>query len=186
MLKKIVICIALISCCFCFADDFNYELLKNPSKEIAVIDFKDGSGDIGLEPLHKTIITDVNDAKFFIFPYIIRLNGKYNCQIRFGTSACFVTDLFLVFKSGKEIKVTLRPKRFDSKYGETNFHFVYSSLPLQDYINYFVKDMPVAIKFKKEGSEQIFRMNFHEGWKKSFDAMKPFFKLDKEVQMQFR
>ena len=32
MLKKIVICIALISCFLCFADDFNYELLKNPSK----------------------------------------------------------------------------------------------------------------------------------------------------------
>ena len=184
MLKKIVTIAALFVCCLCFADGFDHEALKNPSKEIAIIDFKDG--DIALEPLHKTIVTDVNDAKFFIFPYIIRLNGKYNCQIRFGTSACFVTDLFLVFKSGKEIKVTLRPKRFDSKYGETNFHFVYSSLPLQDYINYFVKDMPVAIKFKKEGSEQIFRMNFHEGWKKSFDLMKPFFKLDNEVQVQFR
>ena len=97
-----------------------------------------------------------------------------------------VTDLFLVFKSGKEIKITLRPKRFDEQYGETKFHFVYSALQLQDYINYFVKDMPVAVKFKKEGSELIFRMNFHKGWKKSFDLMKPFFKLDKEVQVQFR
>ena len=79
--------------------------------------------------------------------------------------------MFIVFKSGKEIKITLRPKRFDEQYGETNFHFVYSTLPLQDYINYFVKDMPVAIKFKKEGSKQIFRMNFHEGWKKSFGIL---------------
>ncbi|MBO5838090.1 MAG: hypothetical protein J6R06_00245 [Bacteroidales bacterium] len=184
MLKKIVVCIALISCFLCFADDFNYELLKNPSKEIGVTNFK--SGNIGLEPLHKTIITDFNNEKYFIFPYIIRFDGKYYCQIRFGILQCLITDLFIVFKSGKEIKITLRPKRFDEQYGETNFHFVYSTLPLQDYINYFVKDMPVAIKFKKEGSKQIFRMNFHEGWKKSFDLMKPFFKLDNEVQVQFR
>ena len=84
------------------------------------------------------------------------------------------------------MKFILSRKGFDSKYGETNFHFVYSSLPLQDYINYFVKDMPVAIKFKKEGSKQIFQLDFHEGWKKSFDLMKPFFKLDNEVQVQFR
>ena len=184
MLKKIVVCIALISCFLCFAGDFNYELLKNPPKEIGITNFEGGI--IGLEPLHKTIITDFNNEKYFIFPYIIRLNGKYNCQIRFGTSACFVTDLFLVFKSGKEIKITLRSKRFDDQYGETKFHFVYSYLSLQDYINYFIKDMPVAIKFKKEGSKQIFRMNFHEGWKESFDLMKPFFTLDNEVQVQFR
>ena len=185
-MKKIFAIVSLFVCCLCFADGFNYEVLKKPSKEIAVIELKGGSGNIGLEPLPKTIITDFNNEEYFIFPYIIRLNGKYNCQIRFGTSACFVTDLFLVFKSGKEIKVTLRPKRYDDQYGETKFHFVYSALPLQDYINYFVKDMPVAIKFKKEGSKQIFQLDFHEGWKKSFDLMKPFFKLDNEVQVQFR
>ena len=186
MLKKIVICTALISCFLCFADDFNYETLKNPSKEIAVIDFKDGSGDIGLEPLHKTLFEDHSNAKYFIFPYIIRLSGKYFCQIRFGTSQCLVTDLFLVFKSGKEIKITLRSKRFDDQYGETKFHFVYSSLPLQDYINYFIKDMPIAIKFKKKDSSQVFLLDFLEGWKKSFNLMKPFFKLDNEVQVKFQ
>ena len=46
-MKKLFISLsALFVCSLCFADDFNYELLKNPSKEIAVIDFKDGSGDI--------------------------------------------------------------------------------------------------------------------------------------------
>ena len=47
--------------------------------------------------------------------------------------------------------------------------------------------MPTAIRVKiPQLGESVFEINVDAPWKKSFDAMKPFFKLDNAVQVQFR
>ena len=91
------------------------------------------------------------------------------------------------FKSGNIVKLDIKPKTFSSKDGNTVFYFIVCELSLQKYIDYFVKDMPTAIRVKiPQLGKSVFEINVDAPWKKSFDAMKPFFKLDNEVQVKFQ
>ena len=185
MLKKIVTVVALIVCGLCFADGFDYETLKNPPANIQFIDYKDG--DVCYMPKERMIIPSLSKIDFMFFPNIIRISGNHKCQIRFASSVGHATEFFIKFKSGNIVKLDIKPKTFSSKDGNTVFYFIVCELSLQKYIDYFVKDMPTAIRVKiPQLGESVFEINVDAPWKKSFDAMKPFFKLDNEVQVQFR
>lgn len=185
MKKLFISLLALLVCSLCFADGFNYETLKNPPANIQFIDYKDGN----VCYMHKArmIVPSLSRVDFMLFPNIIRISGQHKCQIRFASSIGYASEFSIKFKTGKIVKLNIKPKTFSSKDGNIVFYFIVCELPLQEYINYFVKDMPVAIRVKIPALDKsTCEITIDEPWRKSFDAMKPFFKLDNEVQVQFR
>ena len=176
---------ATFTCCLCFADRLNCETLKNPPANIQFIDYKDG--DVCYMPKERMIIPSLSKIDFMFFSNIIRISGKHKYQIRFASSVGYATEFFIKFKSGSIVKLDIKPKTFSSKDGNVIFYFIVCELSLQKYIDYFVKDMPTAIRVKiPQLGKSVFEINVDAPWKKSFDAMKPFFKLDNEVQVKFQ
>lgn len=182
MLKKIVICISLISCFLCFADDFNYELLKNPPANIQFIDYKDG--DVCYVP-KKVIYTETsNIGTVSMYPRIMRLSGKLKIQVLFISDKGHAKKIYIKHKGNfVELKITAPNKNPD----KDKIFWVRCEIPIDEYIEYFIKNFPSDLRFNvPQISKFTLETDIPEGWKKSFDAMKPFFKLDNEVQVQFR
>ena len=183
MLKKIVICIALISCFLCFADDFNYETLKNPPKEVDCFDWQDGTSDLGWIPHSLTKIDAGKNGIFYCYPRIVRLSGKYKCQIRIHSSINYPKEIMFKYITGKTFVVPVKSKGTEKHNYGISF-YVTCELSSKVFVTNFIKEKPSHIVLNIDSNK--YELSFFDGWKKSFDLMKPFFKLDNAVQVQFR
>ena len=184
MLKKIVICIALISCFLCFADDFNYELLKNPPANIEFIDYQDG--DVCYIP-KKVIYTETsNIGTVSMYPRIIRLAGKLKIQIIFISDKGHANKIYIKHK-GNFVELKITGVRESPHKRLEKILWVICEVTFNEYVEYFIKNFPSDLRFNvPQISKFTLETDIPEGWKKSFDAMKPFFKLDNEVQIKFQ
>ena len=182
MLKKIFACAALISCYLCLADGFNYETLKNPPSNIQFIDYKDG--DVCYLPKQVVYTETSNIGTVSMHPRIIRLSGKLKVQIIFISDKGHAKKIYIKHKGNfVELKITAPNKNPD----KDKIFWVRCEIPIDEYIEYFIKNFPSDLRFNvPQISKFTLETDIPNGWKKSFDAMKPFFNLDNEVQMQFR
>ena len=185
MLKKIVTVIALISCCLCFADGFNYEALKNPPKGIKVDRFDDGDIIWRINKIIAVIPEEIK-TEFYVGPRILKDKGKLFIQILFWNDKGITERLSFTTTDGKKITIPIKKNDTFEEGGKTFFRFV-GELPLNQYIDFFVKTSPRFVEFKvpKIHSNAI-QAELTDNWKQSFELFKQFFKLDNEVQVQFR
>ena len=104
MLKKIFVCVALITCCACFADGFNYEALKNPPANILHVKTDSGSL-IWMSKKYYSVKLPQYNCMVFFLSRIIQKDGKASCQIMFSNNREPISELFIKFKDGKATEV---------------------------------------------------------------------------------
>ena len=185
MLKKIFVCIALAVCCICFANGFNQESLKNPPKGFDVVKYSDG--DIIWRPtLFVRVIPPEIKTELYLGPRIFQDRGRLRIQIQFWNDKGTTERLSFTTINGNKIVVPIvkndiievRNKKFFRAIGE---------LPLNKYIDYFVKTSPQFVEFKvPKIHPNTIQAELTDNWKQSFELFKQFFKLDNEVQVKFQ
>ena len=185
MLKKIFTIAALFFCCICFADGFNYEALKNPPPEIKVIKYDDGDIIWRIEKIINIIPPEIK-TEFYVGPRIFQDRGALRIQILFWNDKGVIDKLSFTTTDGKKITIPIKKNDTFEERGKVFFRAV-GELPLNQYIDYFVKTSPRFVEFKvpKIHSNAI-QAELTDNWKQSFELFKKFFKLDNEVQVQFR
>ena len=187
MLKKIFVYAALIACCTCFAGGFNYETLKNPPANIFHAKTDSGSLVWMSKKYYSVRLPQYNCMVFFL-SRIIQKDGKASCQIIFSNNREPISELFIKFKEGKIIPIRNLKSDIVQEDDNQNYYRFVGNISVQEYIDYFVKNMPVAILFKmpKTSSDSKLEILMDKNWANAFNDMKPFFKLDNEVQVKFQ
>ena len=184
-MKKLFISLsALFVCSLCFADGFNYETLKNPPANIQFIDYKDG--DVCYLPKQVVYTETSNIGTVSMHPRIIRLSGKLKVQIIFISDKGHAKKIYIKHK-GIFVELKIAGVRESPLKRLGKMYWVICELPIEKYVEYFIKNFPSDLRFNvPQISKFTLETDIPKSWKKSFDAMKPFFKLDNEVQVQFR
>ena len=187
MLKKIFVCVALITCCTCFAGGFNFETLKNPPSNILHVKTDSGSL-IWMSKKYYSVKLPQYNCMVFFLSRIIQKDGKPSCQVIFSNNREPISELFIKFKNGKTIPICKLKSDIVQEDDNQNYYRFVGELSVQEYIDCFVKKMPATILFKmpKTSTDSKLEILMDKNWINSFNDMKPFFKLDNEVQVQFR
>ena len=184
MLKKIVTIAALFFCCICFADGFNQEALKNPPANIQFIDYKDG--DVCYIPKAVIYTETSNIGTLSMYPRIIRLSGVLKIQILFISDKGHAKKIYIKHK-GNFVELKIAGVRESPHKRLGKIYWVICELPIEKYVEYFIKNFPPDLRFNvPQIDKSTLEVEIPKDWKDSFDAMKPFFKLDNEVQIRFQ
>ena len=184
-MKKILTTIwATFTCCLCFADGFNYETLKNPPANIQFIDYQDG--DVCYVP-KKVIYTETsNIGTVSMYPRIMRLSGKLKIQVLFISDKGHAKKIYIKHK-GNFVELKITGVRESPHKRLEKILWVICEVTFNEYVEYFIKNFPSDLRFNvPQISKFTLETDIPEDWKKSFDTIKPFFKLDNEVQVKFQ
>lgn len=188
MLKKIFTFIALLICSLCFADGFNCEALENPPASIRhEIKRATGSHFWYSNPLHSYQLQEYKCEVAFFSRIIQKTNGTRLCQIVFENNKAEIKEIHIKFKDGKIVSI---PKKnagvYKDEKGVEHYYFT-GELPVQQYINYFVKDMPqfVLASIPKLFNGKI-ELPIQKEWLQAFSNMKILFVISNEVQIRFQ
>ncbi len=185
MKRLLVTIVALFVCCLCFADGFNYEALKKPPKGIKVVRFDDGDIIWRINKIIAVIPEEIK-TEFYVGPRILKDKGKLFIQILFWNDKGITERLSFTTTDGKKITIPIKKNDTFEEGGKTFFRFV-GELPLNQYIDFFVKTSPRFVEFKiPKVDSKTLQAELTDNWKQSFELFKKFFKLDNEVQVQFR
>ena len=187
-MKKIFIVVYLLICCLCFADGFNNEALKNPPKSIKhEIKQTTGSHFWYSNPLHSYQVKEYKCEVAFFSRIVQKTNGIRLCQIIFENNKSEIEGIQIKFKDGRIVSI---PKKNAGVYNDENgvAHYYFTGeLPVQQYVDYFVKDMPqyVLASIPKFFNGKI-ELPIQDKWLQAFLNMKILFSISNEVQVQFR
>ena len=185
MKKLFISLLALFVCSLCFANGFNQESLKNPPKGIKVARFDDGDIIWRINKIIAVIPEEIK-TEFYVGPRIFQDRGTLRIQILFWNDKGITERLSFTTTDGKKITIPIKKNDTFEEGGKTFFRFV-GELPLNQYIDYFVKTSPRFVEFKvPKIHSNVIQAELTDNWKQSFELFKQFFKLDKEVQVQFR
>ena len=185
MLKKIFACVALIACCTCFADGFNYETLKNPPQGIKVVKYDDGDIIWRIEKIINIIPPEIK-TEFYVGPRIFQDRGTLRIQILFWNDKGVIEKLSFTTTDGKKITIPIKKNDTFEERGKV-FFIAAGELTLNQYIDYFVKTSPRFVEFKiPKVDSKTLQAELTDNWKQSFELFKKFFKLDNEVQVKFQ
>ena len=185
MKRLLVTIFALAVCCICFANGFNQESLKNPPKGFDVVKYNDG--DIIWRPtLFVHVIPSEIKTDIYLGPRIFQDRGRLRIQIQFWNDKGVTERLSFTTIDRKKIAIPI--KKNDSIEVRNKKYFrTIGELPLNQYIDYFVKTSPRFVEFKvPKIHSNVIQAELTDNWKQSFELFKKFFKLDNEVQVQFR
>ena len=185
MLKKIVTVIALSACYLCFANGFNQESLKNPPPGFDVVKYDDG--DIIWRPtLFVHVIPPEIKTDLYLGPRIFQDRGRLRIQIQFWNDKGVTERLSFTTIDRKKIAIPIKKNDIIEVRNKKYFRTI-GELPLNQYIDYFVKTSPRFVEFKiPKVDSKTLQAELTENWKQLFELFKQFFKLDNEVQVKFQ
>lgn len=142
MKKLFISLLALLVCSLCFADGFNNEALKNPPKSIKhEIKQATGSHFWYSNPLHSYQVKEYKCEVAFFSRIVQKTNGIRLCQIIFENNKAEIKEIHIKFKDGRIVSISTKNSGIYKDENGIDHYYFTGELPLQKYIDYFVKDM---------------------------------------------
>lgn len=187
-MKKIFIVVILLACCICFAGEFNQGLLKNPPQNIVVNCFDDGDVLFYPKASAEAIYSDLN-LTISIGPRILKVASKNITQIVFFCNAEYPAKIIFKYPSTTyTFELPLKNARRNTFFVKgQKFYRLVLDLNTSSYIKNFIHKVPNYYQVKLPSLDRnTLEFPIIKEWQDAFDAMKPFFKLDNAVQVQFR
>ena len=183
MKKLLLTTLACIFSNLCFANDFNWKVMKNPPTDIKC--HWSNAGNAAWIPKDiKTDCFEEYNMTIFLTPQILLKNGKTTIQIIFGNTKAKTEKLGFTYRSNKEMFEIPIVKNNTIKMKGKLFYLAIAEITPSEYIKRFILSYPEFVFFRIPTlikSPKV-RMNGTQCyvWETSFTAMKPLFNIKSE------
>ena len=183
MKKLLLITFACIFSSLCLADDFNWQVMKNPPADIK--SHWSNAGNATWTPKNlKTYFFEKYNMTIFLTTRILLKNGKTTIQIIFANDKAKIDKLGFTYKSdNKMFEIPVVKNNIIKKNGKL-FYQAIGEILHSEYIKRFILSYPEFVYFRaptliKSPKVSMNGIQCYE-WEAAFTTMKPLFNIKSE------
>lgn len=183
MKKLLLITFACIFSSLCLADDFNWQVMKNPPADIK--SHWSNAGNTSWTPKNfKTYFFEKYNMTIFLTTRILLKNGKTTIQIIFANDKAKIDKLGFTYKSdNKMFEIPIVKNNIIKKNGKL-FYQAIGEILHSEYIKRFILSYPEFVYFRaptliKSPKVSMNGIQCYE-WEAAFTTMKPLFNIKSE------